>query len=77
MARGLGHFVRDNNAWDEYYPWMKQNADAIMKNRRTNYDITWNGWDEPTPDDDNLKSTKFASATAWLQYTPNNKPAGQ
>ena len=74
MARGLGHFVRDNNAWDEYYPWMKQNADAIMKNRRTDYDITWNGWDEQTPTDDNLKSTKFASATAWLQYTPATKP---
>ncbi len=77
MARGLGHFVRDNNAWDEYYPWMKRNADAIMKNRRPDYDITWNGWDETTPKDDNLKSTKFASATAWLQYTPDVKPTGQ
>ena len=74
MARGLGHFVRDNNEWDEYYPWMKQNADAIMKNRRTDLDITWNAWDEPTPTDDSLKSTKFASATAWLQYTPAVKP---
>ena len=74
MARGLGHFVRDNNAWDEYYPWMRQNADAIMKNRRTDYDITWNAWDEQTPNDDSLKSTKFASATAWLQYTPDTKP---
>ncbi len=74
MARGAGSFVRDNQQWDAYYPWMVSNADAILKNRRTDTNITWNGWDQPTPKDDELKSTKFAGAAAWLQYTPATKP---
>ncbi len=74
MARGLGNFVRDNRQWDEYGPWMTQNAGAILKNRRADTDITWNGWDEPTPTDDSLKSTKFVSAATWLQLTPATKP---
>ena len=54
------------------------NGSLMMKNRRTGTDLTWNAWDEQTPHDDSLKSTKFASATAWLQYTPAVKPdAGQ
>ena len=74
MARGAGRFVRDNREWDEYYPWMVSNADAILTNRHANRDITWNGWDKPTPDENDLKSTKFAGAAAWLQYTPATKP---
>jgi len=75
FARGLGHFVRDNRQWSIYYPWMVQNANAIMSSRRTDYNITWNGWTQPTPADDTLKSTQFASAVAWLQFTPATQPS--
>lgn len=73
FARGLGHFVRDNRQWDTYYPWMAQNAAAIWNNRRPDLNITWNGWDQPTPTTD-LITNQFVSAVAWLQYTPASKP---
>ncbi len=74
MARGLGHYVNDTRQWDTYYPWMVQNADAIWNHRRNDYNITWNGWAEQTPSDDSLVTSKFASAVAWLQFTPTSKP---
>ena len=74
FARGLGHFVRDNHMWSAYYPWMVQNANAIWNNRRTDYNITWNAWDQQTPSDNTLTTSKFASAVAWLQFTPGSQP---
>ena len=74
MARGVGHFVRDNRLWSTYYTWMKQNADSILQNRRTDLGITWNAWDQPTPTDDTLTTNKIVSAMAWLQYTPATQP---
>ena len=74
VARGAGHFVAHNRLWDAYYPWMKQNADAINKNQRIDLGITWNAWDQPTPTDDSLTTNKFVSAVAWLQFTPAEQP---
>lgn len=74
FARGLGHFVRDNRQWGTYYSWMQQNANAIWNNRRTDYNITWNAWDQKTSADNSLTTSKFASAVAWLQYTPSTQP---
>lgn len=74
MARGAGHFIQDHRLWDTYYTWMVQNADAILANRRTDLGITWNAWDQLTPDDDTFTANKFASAVAWLQYTPVTMP---
>ncbi|MEO7716407.1 MAG: glycoside hydrolase family 76 protein [Capsulimonas sp.] len=74
FARGLGHFCRDNRQWGTYYPWMVQNADAIMNTRRTDLNITWNGWTQQTPNDNTLIANKFASAVAWLQFTPATQP---
>ncbi|MCJ1335169.1 hypothetical protein MMC09_000435 [Bachmanniomyces sp. S44760] len=74
MARGTGHFVRDNRLWGTYYSWMVQNADAIMTNRRTDLGITWNAWDQPTPTDNTQTANKFVSAMAWLQFTPATQP---
>ena len=74
MARGLGHFVRDNQLWDTYYSFMVQNANAILANVRPDYGITWNAWNEPTPEDNSLITNQFASAVAWLQYTPPSQP---
>lgn len=74
MARGAGHFVRDNRLWSRYYSWMVQNADAILANRRTDIGITWNAWDQPTSTDNTLTTNKFVSAMAWLQFTPAIQP---
>lgn len=74
FARGLGHFVRDNRLWSTYYSWMLQNANAAWNNRRTDRNISWNGWAQQTPIDDNMATTKFVSAVAWLQFTPGAQP---
>lgn len=74
MARGVGHFVRDNKLWDTYYTWMVQNADSILANRRTDLGITWNAWDQLTSNDNTIKINPFVSAVAWLQLTPATKP---
>ena len=74
FARGLGHFARDNRQWGSYYSWMQQNATAIWNNRRSDYNITWNGWDQITPTDNSLIGNKFASAAAWMQYSPGAMP---
>ena len=76
FARGLGHFCRDNRQWGTYYSWMVQNANAIMSSRRTDYNITWNGWTQQTPTDNTLDTSKFASAVAWMQFTPPTQPNG-
>ncbi|WP_067499037.1 RICIN domain-containing protein [Actinoplanes sp. TFC3] len=75
MARGAGHFVRDNRQWDTYYSWMVQNADAIQAHRRSDLGITWNAWTQNTPADNSLTANKFVSALAWLQYTPASRPS--
>lgn len=74
FARGAGHFVAQNNLWDEYYDWFVDNANAILANRRSDIGVTWNGWDSPTPLDNTLVANEFMSAVAWLQYTPATKP---
>ncbi|KAL8779189.1 MAG: hypothetical protein Q9203_001544 [Teloschistes exilis] len=74
MARGAGHFVRDSGLWSEYYSWIKQNADAIVQNRRTDLGLTWNAWAQPTPGDSALTANNFVSAMAWLQFTPAMQP---
>ncbi|KAG7006579.1 hypothetical protein G7Y79_00014g037540 [Physcia stellaris] len=74
MARGIGHFVRDNRLWGTYYAWMSSNAASILKNRRTDKGITWNAWDTPTPLNDTYTTNKFVSALAWLQFTPPTQP---
>ncbi|CAI6336183.1 unnamed protein product [Periconia digitata] len=73
-ARGAGNYIRNHQLWDKYYDWMVQNADAIMKNRRSDLGITDNAWDRQTPNDNTALANKFDSATAWLQYTPTTKP---
>lgn len=75
MARGVGHFVRDNGLWSTYYAWMQQNADAIVQNKRTDLGITWNAWAQTTPINDTWPSNHFVSALAWLQFTPATQPS--
>jgi hypothetical protein len=75
FARAVGHFARDHRQWGTYHGWMVQNADAILRNRRGDYGITWNQWDQPTSTTDNGRwSTQYASAVSWLQFTPVTVP---
>jgi predicted alpha-1,6-mannanase (GH76 family) len=70
-ARGLGHLCMWNpQLWNTYYPFMKRNADAAWKNRRTDLNLSWNGWAVPTPVASNSWPTKYISAVAMLQFTP-------
>lgn len=73
FARGLGHFVADNHLWSTYYPWMLANAEAAWNTRRTDLNITWNGWTEQTSET-NLTTGWCVSAVAMLQVTPTNEP---
>jgi len=74
FARGLGHFVRDNQLWSTYYSWMVQNANAIWNNRRTDLNLTWNGWAQQTPINNDAPTSSFISAVSWLQFTPAVQP---
>ena len=74
MARGVGHFVRDNQLWNTYYSWMVDNANAIIANERSDIGLTWNAWNEPTPEESTLTANNFVSAMAWLQWTPASQP---
>ena len=74
FARGLGHFVRDNHQWNNYYAWMVQNADAAWGCRRTDLNIAWNGWTQPTPVENNAQAGQCVSAVVWLQFTPPTPP---
>lgn len=69
-GRGLGHLCHDNNLYGTYGDWMVQNANSIWLNRRSDYNICWNGWNQQTPNDNNMSCGKFVSAVAWMQYTP-------
>jgi hypothetical protein len=76
LSRGFGQFVRDNRLCKTYYPWMTLNANAIWDNRRTDYNITWNSWAKPTPNSSKRITTQYASAVAWMLYTPRTIPDG-
>lgn len=75
-GRGAGHFVQNNQLWDTYYSWMVYNADTILKNRRSDPQITWFQWDQPTPeDDDTIEPNDAVGAMVWLQHTPATQPS--
>jgi hypothetical protein len=68
--RWLGEFVRQNNLWNEYYPWMKLNADAAWSKRRTDLNITWNDWRVQSPADNSSTTNESNSAVVMQQVTP-------
>ncbi len=47
--RWIARMVRDQGLWDEFYPWLKANADAAWTNRRQADDLSWANWRSPTP----------------------------
>lgn len=75
FVRGLSYFARINGLWDEYYPWLKANAQASWDHRRTDYNITWPNWNENSPIE-NLKSMKSIGSLVIQQVTAI-RPVGQ
>jgi glycosyl hydrolase family 76/ricin-type beta-trefoil lectin protein len=75
FARGMGEFVRENNLWNQYYDWMKRNADAAWSMRRTDKNLTWNRWDAKTPTDD-TRAVEAIGAVIMQAVTPASKPTG-
>ncbi|UII19621.1 RICIN domain-containing protein [Fulvivirga ligni] len=75
FARGLGHLCTDNpELWDTFGDWMVQNATSIWNNRRTDYNLTWNAWNQQTPNNGSMIPTQHVSAVAWLQFAPAKRP---
>ena len=73
FARGVGEFVRENNLWDQYYDWMKRNADAAWSVRRRDLNVSWNRWDAQTPTDD-TRAVEAIGAVAMQAVTPDVEP---
>jgi hypothetical protein len=73
LAHGLGEFVRDNNLWDTFYPWMERNCTAAWSQRRLDLNITWNDWLNPTPED-KCSSLECVSSVTMLQVNPPTHP---
>ena len=74
LTRAVGRTVWNNRLWDTYYSGMVNNANAIIQNRRSDLNITWNGWDTPTPEDNTQIPNQIADAAAWLQWVPASQP---
>jgi len=74
FARGLGHFVKDNNLWSTYYPWMQANVNAAWNSRRTDYNVSWNQWTKPTPTTNDLSVGWAVNAVVIMQLTPASQP---
>ena len=70
FARGLGHFVKDNNLWSTYYPWMLANANAAWGCRRTDYNVSWSAWTQPTPTTNDMIANWAVNAVAMMLATP-------
>jgi hypothetical protein len=73
LAHGLGEFVRDNNLWGTFYPWMERNCEAAWNARRPDLNITGNDWLHGTPQD-KCSSLECVSAVTMLQVTPATDP---
>lgn len=74
FARGMGHFVKDNNLWSTYYPWMLANANAAWGCRRTDYNVSWSAWTQPTPTNIDIIANWAVNAVAMMQATPQSEP---
>ena len=74
FARGMGHFVKDNDLYNTYYSFMQTNVNAAWNCRRTDYNISWNVWTAPTPTTNDLSIGWAVNAVAMLWATPQTQP---
>jgi hypothetical protein len=70
FARGMGHFVKDNNLYGTYYPFMLANVNAAWNCRRPDYNVSWNVWTAPTPTTNDLSIGWAVNAVAMMWATP-------
>ncbi|MGQ8335134.1 carbohydrate-binding protein [Sunxiuqinia sp. A32] len=68
--RWLGDFVRQNYLWNEYYSFLKLNADAAWSVRRRDLNITWNNFLQQMPEDDITGTNECNSAVVIHEVTP-------
>ena len=74
LARGVARFCNDNRLWGNYYSWMVDNANGILANRRADIGLTWNAWNQLSPEDNTRTPSNYVSAVAWLWWTPVTQP---
>ena len=67
--RGLSNFARQNNLWKVYSPWLKNNAAAAWSERRTDYNITHNDYETPTPTSGELYAMETESSVTIQAMT--------
>lgn len=68
--RYLAEFVRQNYLWNDYYSFMKNNADAAWKVRRKDLNISWHRFNQQTPTDLITGVIECNSAVVMQQLTP-------
>lgn len=84
-CRGLGEFLRDNNAWVipsaitptinlDYYDFNKRNAEAAWSMRRVDLNITGNNWLSPMVVDDKAGAMECVGSVIIQQISPEVSP---
>lgn len=74
--RWITRMVRDQGLWDEFYPWLKANADAAWNIRRTEDDLSWANWRAATPAPPTvLYSFGCYGSVVALQVVPSSDPS--
>ena len=68
--RGLSALARENNLWPTYYQWLQNNCTAAWNSRRSDYNITWNNFLQPTTTNDvagmEAESAQVVQATTQM-----------
>jgi len=72
--RWITRMVRDQGLWDEFYPWLKVNADTAWNIRRVADNLSWANWRAATPADLLYGFGCYGSVTA-LQVVPSTDPS--
>lgn len=75
ISRALGHVCGYTpSLWSTYYPFMANNVNAIWSHRRTDYNLTWNAWNQQTPNNSSQIPNSFVGAVSMMQFTPASQP---
>ncbi|MES2476705.1 MAG: glycoside hydrolase family 76 protein [Verrucomicrobiota bacterium] len=74
--RWIARMVKDQGLWDEFFPWLKANADAAWNNRRPVEDLSWANWRATTPAaPEVLYSFGCYGSVVALQVVPSVDPS--
>lgn len=74
--RWITRMVRDQGLWDEFYPWLKANAEAAWTMRRTADDLSWANWRAATPaPPEVLYGFGCYGSVVALQVVPSSDPS--